>query len=553
MVKFKHRALITFCVICLGYLSFSQSAHASNLWAVVNSNQVTQAEVFQLRVILDEKVDSDEIDFTVLEKDFFLGQPSFASALNFTNGKRSSTSEWTLALKARTTGQLVIPSFEVNGSQSQAITITVSADTNLPDQKDLAEIESTLSRTTLYPYESAELKTRLIIKADVRRLQNPNFFAPSAQSNQPGITVSEKGKANQYNRVINGVDVTIIDQVFTVTAEQSGHYTLNSLGFSATVVHGNSRTGTTKLIPIELIPEQFAIEVKEKPATVTTPWIPSKQVTLQQRWLTADGEPLVPDALTQTTPTLNVGDALTREITLEIDGLTPEHFPRLETQYPSALRQYAEKPQYRQQPNGQYLMTLKQVLIAQQVGKVELPAIDLAWWNTQKDQKELSALQGLAIEIKPADVSNTPIAVPVEPSKPAVVYQSGYWPYLTALFALLWISTLAWHLKAGARKADQNKTVAHTETSDLTQMLMSAVSQSDSAKIQHLVPRWLIEQNGKDSALIEQIQAEVAAMNRHLYSHEQTKWDNRQLLTLIKKLSQSRLIKAQANVELPKL
>lgn len=551
MVKIMHRTLMTFCIALLGYLSMISNAHAATLWAVVNSNQVTQAEVFKLRIIFDEKVDAESINFKPLEEHFFLGQPSYASSLNFTNGKRTSTSEWTIALKAKSLGKVTIPAFEVEGSYSQPIDITVTADTDLPSQQDFVEIESRLSRSTLYPNESAELKTRLIIKADLRRLQNTNFFAPTAQSNNPGISIAEQGKAQQTTQVINGVEVTVFEQTFLVTAEKTGDYTLNSLGFSATVVLGSNRGGTTKLIPIEIIPETFNVVVKEKPQGLTNQWIPTKALTFKQRWLNASGQPIAE----QSALNIKIGDSITRELTLVIDGLKPERFPTFDTLYPSALRQYAEKPQYSQLNDGNFKMTVKQVLIAQQSGTFTLPEIALEWWNTTDDHKAIDTLKGLSLTIEPSDSESVlPAVTPLNHSSvpPVVTYDRGYWPYLTTLFAILWLSTLAWHIKSKVMAPAPTMKSTH-ESNDMRPALLHAIAQQDTAKIHYLAKRLLTETNFRDSTLAAQINHELTAMNTHIYGGENLAWDSRPLLKLIKRLSKEPAPMSKDRSQLPKL
>ncbi|WP_434998949.1 BatD family protein [Vibrio scophthalmi] len=557
MVIFKHRTLLALMMALVSLLAFTSNAFAANLWAVVKSNQVTQAEVFQLRLIFDEKVDADAIDFKPLEANFFLGQPSFASSLNFTNGKRSSSSEWTIALKAKSLGRLTIPAFEIEGSYSQPIEMTVNADTDLPKQNDLVEIQSQLSRSTLYPDQNAELTTRLIFKADLRRLQNPNFIAPAALNNSPGLSVTEQGKAKQTTQVINGVEVTVFEQRFLVTAEQAGHYTLNSLGFSATLVHGSNRTGSTKLIPINIAPEAFPLEVKAKPQGFGKQWIPTPSLDLTQRWLDADGNVLSTVSKDKSNSELKVtvGDSITRELTLTVEGLAPERFPQFIVNYPSAIRQYAEKPQYTQLSDGNVKMTVKQVLITQKSGQYVLPNIDLEWWNTASDRKVVTSLNALSLTIEPNELSAAP-AVVTPPSLPThsvvVEYNRGYWPYLTALFALLWISTLAWHIKTRLGRHNEAPHLSSVEH-DTTKAILIAIEQQDAPRIQHLIGVWLTEHECQDSPLIDKIKTELEAMNNHIYGEGDSVWSHTQLIKLIKQLAKQTPMKKRQPPQLAKL
>ncbi|MEF1215826.1 protein BatD, partial [Vibrio alginolyticus] len=61
--------------IFVASLISSFSVMAQTLQASVNKTQVAKNEVINLRIISDTELSSDSIDFNVLEKDFFLGQP----------------------------------------------------------------------------------------------------------------------------------------------------------------------------------------------------------------------------------------------------------------------------------------------------------------------------------------------------------------------------------------------------------------------------------------------------------------------------------------------
>ncbi|WP_175443271.1 BatD family protein [Vibrio sonorensis] len=145
---------------------------AATITATVSKTSVTKNEVFQLRIVADEKLDSEDIDFSGLESDFYVSRPSFGSSINIINGTRTNRSEWNVSLAALRIGTLTIPSFDIDGSKTQPIKIKVALNAQAPTSDDLVEFQSQLSTKTLYPQQSARLSSRLIIKGDPRRLQN---------------------------------------------------------------------------------------------------------------------------------------------------------------------------------------------------------------------------------------------------------------------------------------------------------------------------------------------------------------------------------------------
>ncbi|WP_194436543.1 BatD family protein [Vibrio fluminensis] len=511
---------------------------ANTLTATVSSNQVTKAEVFQLRLTYDDKIDSDRIDFSVLQNQFFLGQPSFGSSLNYVNGKRSSRSEWTIALKAKQLGTISIPSFSIDGASSQPIVIKVSQDKDLPKPSELVTIQAQLDKKSLYPNEATQLKTRLIIKSDPRRLQDVKISPPAGES----FTVEQEGEPNQYQTIINGVEATVVDQTFKVIATQNGSHILNSLGFEATFVFGNNRSGTTKLLPVKIAPEQLAIDVKAKPADSDLVWLPTSKLTLSQQWLDDQGNPV---SLIKQPLELKLGDSITRQLTLTIQGIEAENFPDISLIYPDAVRHYSEKPQFKTLDNGQTQMTIRQVLIAQHAGKAVLPPISIPWFDTQNDVAKQTQVDGVELNIEAAAITANPeISAPINTTQ-QLVTQSGFWPYLTILFALLWLITLLWHVNSRNKNTAIN-TTTENHANEFKQVI-STVESNDTVQIQYAVKHWLTTQKGKNDQIEQQILAELSMMATKQYSAHPDKWNNRKLVDLIKKLYKQRANNQNSN------
>ncbi|KFI12669.1 BatD [Vibrio sp. B183] len=537
--------LISLVVLALAFAS--PAAMAANVWATVSKNKVVKNEVFQLRVVVDEKVSSDDIDFSGLEKDFYVGRPSFGSSINIVNGDRSTRSEWNLTLAAQTLGVANIPAFTVNGASSKPIAIQVTMDTDEPKVSDLVELRSSLDKTTLYPNESASLRTRLIIKADPRRLQSPNVIPPQVD----GLTLAQIGEPKQYQSVLGGVEVTVLDQAYRVTANQPGEYTLQGAAFKGSVVYGNDRTGTTKLISVDTPAKIFAIKVEDKPAGYSGVWLPTSELKLTQTWVAANGEPIP----SSTTHQAKVGDSITREVTLDIEGLSSDRFPNLKISYPQGIRVYEEKPQFTQLENGFTRMTLKQVLIPQQTGDVQLSEINLNWWDSQNKQQKTAHLDGIALAVSPGESLNIPVpasqySAPAE-VKTVTVKDPGFWPYLTALFALLWvITTVLLFRKRNTSVETQQKPIAPLDTSG---RLISALEEQDHFKVQHCASEWLQEAQISDKALLADIQNELDEMQKSRFSQQEAGWNASKLLKLIKKVDKMPRAKGKPEETLAKL
>ncbi|WP_260260273.1 BatD family protein [Vibrio intestinalis] len=533
----KRRVASTF-ILLLACFTISTPTWAATLKALVSNNKVVENQVFNLKVVFDEHVDSDAIDFSVLENNFIVSQPRFNTSFRIINGSRSSSSEWVLSLVPKGVGNTTIPAFEVEGQRSQPIQITVTRDGALPKQDELIAVVSKLDKQQLYPSESATLKVRVIIKRQARQFKDSQFSEPTAQ----GLEISKQGKDQQFNTVINGVEATVIDKNYTITAENAGKYEIVSSALKGTVIY-QSQQGSTRFIPIDIEPETFMLTVSAKPSDYQGHWLPASQLELTQQWFDSNGNPLNPDAVK-----LTVGDSLTREINLDIDGLAPERFPNLPLTYPSQLRVYSEKPSFTELENGLRRMTLRQVVIPQQSGEVALPELSLPWWNSLAEQQQTAYLTGLQLNVNEAPNANPAIApqalrVAAEnmADAPEVIVERGIWPYLTGLFALLWLVTLGWALKRPAKEPTNQERPTPSQDNDNSIALLTSLQAKDWSKALHLAKTWLNSQQGKDVQLIKHIEQELAEMSQAIYSETPKDWQPTTLIKLIKKLNKSKV------------
>lgn len=517
------------CICLLALASFVSSfpLYAATMTATVNKTRLVKNEVFQLKITLDEKVSSDAIDFSVLETDFFLGRPHFGSSLNIINGDRSNRSEWNLTLAPQRLGVLSIPAFTIDGATTTPIKLDVSMDAEEPKAEDLVELQSHLEKSTLYPNEFSLLQTRLIIKSNPRQLQNPQITPPTAL----GLDIKAIGEPNQYQKVVDGVQVTIIDQDYKVTASEVGQFQLLSIGFKGSAVYGNNRTGTTRLVSVDTAAKPFPITVEALPETSQQSSLPAAQLTLNQQWLDSDGNTLHGPALTTQT-----GESLTRIIELDIKGLAIEYFPDLDIGYPNALRLYQEKPTFTQLNSSTTRMTIKQVLIAQQPATVSLPEITVNWWDTVNKHPTTSTLKGLELTIEHNPYSQSeliPLKTESEPSvKTITVVDRGVWPYLTALFAALWIATLATCWRLRKNKLSINEDPESESTTEA--QLISALSQGNITQASFLLTAWLDENPRLNHDTKLMIINELKSINRSRYAQDQQAWSAENLIRLIK-------------------
>lgn len=173
------------------------------------------------------------------------------------------------------------------------------------------------------------------------------------------------------------------------------------------------------------------------------PFVAARRLELRQRWWPEDA----------TAQDLQVGDLLRREIVLLTDSSspllpTPDFGPatgtRLHVQAASVQEQRAHAA-------ANALLTLRHegVYTLEQAGRIELPAVELVWWDLQARRRRVSRLEGRVLAVRAAQERADPFALPS--AEPASVPEpsAGAKPLmptlgLAALLAAAAAAALAW-------------------------------------------------------------------------------------------------------------
>ncbi|UXA00657.1 BatD family protein [Vibrio splendidus] len=530
--------------LLLGAFS-SFSALAATAVASVSQNSVTKDQVFLLRVATDEKVSSDALDLTALQQDFYVGTPSFGTSMRIVNGSRSVSSEWNISLAPLRLGKVQIPSFDIEGAKTKPITINVTVNKAAPTQHDMAEFQLNLSKDSLYPQEVAELDVKLIIKADPRRLQDPKITPPSS----PGLDVEPIGESKQFQDVLNGQEVTVVQQSFRISSQKAGQFKLNGPKLTGAVVYSTNNSSTTRLFQLDTPVETLDVTVKEVPKGYQGEWLPTSNFKLIQQWSDSQGNELgSSNALGDDKQKIEMeaGDSLTRTITMTASNLTQHQLPKLNITYPKTVRVYEEKPKFGTTQSGDAVVVYKQVLIPKESGSISLPDVSQAWFNTDSQSQETSNALGLELSVQASErassSSPTPVMeTPTQQASPTIVTveNPGMWPYLTALFAALWLISSAFAFYFWSRRGTVVKPKQKDERqSDTAEALIAALKMKDGVKTRTLFEQWKTENPDLSGETLETIEAELAKLNQSLYAEADSpnqSWDPRLAINTIKK------------------
>lgn len=520
-------ALLGLSLMLVSGLSLAASAVAT-----VSQNVVPVGDAFQLTISVDDSVGNDALDLSPLDKDFIYGRPSISNSTSIINGSMSRSTVWRIAVAAKKTGTYTLPSLDIEGMKTEPISIRVldAGEKGNALDDSAVKVTASLDRHEGYIGETFNYRVRLMIGT---QLDSPTLKAPSGE----GLDVKQVGEDVQAEAVLNGRRYIVISRLYQITPTKAGELTLNGAVFSGTEVKGSSGWGPSLGVPISREAKNVTLNIKDKPVGYQGLWLPTPKLELAQSWQ--------PDALSEPLD-VEVGEAINREITLKIKNIEQSAMPDLAIDYPQSVRVYADKPVYSRDGDST-IMTVKQVIIPRETGKITLPALSINWFNTESGEQQTSELAGLDLTVKPGSATQAPVmptpdaSAPVTPESAAtangsttVVSDAGFWPWTTAAFALLWLGTLVLYIRkrpASAEVTSGNPT--GIAKSNSLQALIDAVKANDTVKVAAALRAW--DRTLLPSALNEEIEQEVAAMMASRYSPSATPWQNTRLLQLLAK------------------
>ena len=143
---------------------------ASQISATINKNPVVVNESFILKITIDDDVDTNALNTSVLLKDFIVGRTSVSSQTSMVNFKTTRTTTWSTLLISKKSGDFVIPPLSIEGMDTQAIQVNVLAeqDPRADQQKDLF-ITSEVSTKEVYVQQQLTLTVKLHFSAELKR------------------------------------------------------------------------------------------------------------------------------------------------------------------------------------------------------------------------------------------------------------------------------------------------------------------------------------------------------------------------------------------------
>lgn len=461
--------------------AFVHNAHSATLTANVDRKQITENDSFRLFLRFDEQVGFGQPDLTELKKEFRVINQQRSNQFRSMNGKTVSFTEWTLVLSPLRTGTIIIPSIEFKGEKSQPIEVSVN---ELPQS-----VKEQIAKEFFFDIEVDHSST--YVQAQVLYTEKLYYSLNHEDATLSELKVTDAhvvplGDVRQYTTSINGQQMGVYERRVAIFAEESGEMIIPGQKFTANVVNSYDRWSRGR--PVSVISKPIKIDVKATPTNYPqSPWLPSPQITVSDRW-------------SKTYTEWQVGEPVTRTITINAKGLSGSQLPNIALPVIDGVKYYPDQSEHQDKADTlgvQGSLQQSLAIVPTKSGRITIPEVRIPWWNIETNKLEYAILPAQTVTVAPAaqssiaESSQQPaIPVNVAPTSSDNRHSSGYW-ILATLVLLITNLITAFILWNKPRNIKENEEIFEPKSSKAAFKALKAACQNNNAQeIRHYLKEW---------------------------------------------------------------
>jgi hypothetical protein len=492
-------------------------AAAASLVASVDRTRLGAGETLELTLQSDDPTQFGKPDLSALDVDFEVRDTRQINRVASLDSDAPADTRWIVSLLPRHAGSLVVPALSLGDARSERIIVQVLVATDADSANAQAVfIDASLDASSVYVQAQAVLTLRIYHSV---ALFDDSRLAPL---DIPEAKTEQLGELRTYEKIIKGVRHGVIEVRFALYPQRSGELEIPAQVFNATLVDstdGNARAGKSVRVSSTPLP----LGVRPRPAAwpAEQPWLPARNLTLSESW---NPEPIQSQ----------VGESLTRTLSLKAEGLSSAQLPPLPATTVNGLRRYPDQPQLSNQGSERGLVgsrTEREALVPARSGSIDLPAIDVAWWNTYEDHLEHSSLPARSLRV--VDNPSLAIETPVADTR-AMPEDALLWPWKVATVLLAFTTLLGFLLwwRARSRPAVQRSLTSGPSPRSLLDDLKRACLANDPYATRQALDAWARQQPqtlAEMAARFVPLSEALDGLNGALYSEAGQHWHGKAL------------------------
>ena len=388
-------------VLMLFILTASTPSWAK-LTATADRTVLDSNETLQLLVRFDGQAVTSQPDFDVLKRDFKILSNNRQQQYSISNGRSESYTDWKLTLAPKRIGRLLVPSIKYKKDISDAIEISVRKASPSNTTGQPVYTETLIDKPAVYVQEQLLLTHRLYTSIQLTDLSMEELVLPGA--------IIQKVAQNQFRKRVGNKDYIVVEIKYALFPQTSGKLDIPAVAISAYQV-GNNQSSFFRSRGNQLIrnTEAKTIDVMAKPAHINADqWMPSSQLAISQKW-------------SNNLERLQVGEPVTRTITISAKGLTGAQILPLSLEPSSDFKVYPDQAQISESVDASGATGVRQesfALVPNRQGEIVLPEISLRWWDTVNQRMQTATLDAMRLEVGAAPTgaatNSAPYLEPIE-------------------------------------------------------------------------------------------------------------------------------------------
>lgn len=528
----------------------SAQAQAISINAKLNTTKVTEGDTVKLTITIDQTADGKAPDFSVLNEHFEIISTFKAERSNILNGRFVSFTSWILTLLPKHTGYIAVPPIRYDNVTSKPLKLHVTKRSSASNSEQYLFVDAKIDKQQAYVQEQVILTVR-IFSGNID-IYDPSYQPPAIEN----AAMEQLGEQRNYKTTLNGTQYDVFEFRYAVFPQKSGTIQIPGARLEATVFRSRSRNYYDPLNgkQVRRYSPNLELEVKPKPAEYPAdqPWLPAQSLQLSESWS--------PDA-----GNANIGEPITRTVSMQAEGVLSTILPTVPTSDIEGVRIYPEQAESNSSVGEHGIVSTRtesQALIATQAGTIELPAIDVTWWDVEEQAVKVTSLPARTIQVtgtnsRPQTDSSAAQAPPLSSageSPPPPLGQTSInqtWQWIAVAFFCLWLLTLAlliWALlsrRANSRATGQEDNQASPfsagQLREANKALQAACKAQD-AKAARIAVIELFRQQFRDSTIrnlddvaqkagTDALPGALRDLEAHLYKNKnEAKWNSEALL-----------------------
>jgi hypothetical protein len=541
MVVHQRRAAWTagLCMMLIGTMA------GAEVVATTDRDRIEANESFTLDITIDS-TPGVAPDLSVLEGDFEVGQTNQLTEAHIINGQVRRSVSWKILLTPRRAGELTIPAIEVAGEHSEPLTITVV------EPAYAAPGEADVFLASEIDYEETYVQAQVLYRIKIYRAvatRQPALREPVFTGAE--VLVEQASDERNYEAILNGRAYNVVEYAFAIFPQASGEVSISPARFEARVLRDGRITGrkifesNSHVITVKPIPPPPA-------AYPDAAWLPAHEVNLSQNW---SREP----------DNLRAGEPISRDITVSALGQLETQIPVLEPPVVAGVNIYPDRPVLARELETRGIRGIRTdtyAMIGGDAGDLELPALELPWWDIDAAEWRVASLPAQSLSILPGPQSSAPPPVEAEPAPasdagpapvapPEVVY-SGFWRQVAVILALVWLVTLgAWWWSSRPRRElrEPRPVPLHKQQAKYLKAARAAALAQDGRGLREALLAWSALEwperpprsiGDVASRVAPPLSEELARLSRASYGAGEVRWDGAAMTKALRKVSPRR-------------